>query len=157
MFFADVKGGAERDWLFTENETNYPKIFNTEGPSPYVKDAFHRYVCQGEQKAVNPARKGTKAAAHFVLKIPAGATVTVRCRLHAKIDGNEFSGLDGFEDTFRERLEEADRFYEEINPKNLSPGEEQICRQGYAGLLCCLLYTSPSPRDLSTSRMPSSA
>ena len=26
-----------------------------------------------------------------------------------------------------------------------------------AGPLCCLLYTSPSPRDLSTSRMPSSA
>ena len=26
-----------------------------------------------------------------------------------------------------------------------------------AHLLCCLLYTSPSPRDLSTSRMPSSA
>ena len=24
-------------------------------------------------------------------------------------------------------------------------------------LKCCLLYTSPSPRDLSTSRMPSSA
>ena len=28
---------------------------------------------------------------------------------------------------------------------------------GMAGLWCCLLYTSPSPRDLSTSRMPSSA
>ena len=27
----------------------------------------------------------------------------------------------------------------------------------YIGLLPCLLYTSPSPRDLSTSRMPSSA
>ena len=26
-----------------------------------------------------------------------------------------------------------------------------------AGAYCCLLYTSPSPRDLSTSRMPSSA
>ena len=26
-----------------------------------------------------------------------------------------------------------------------------------AGVLPCLLYTSPSPRDLSTSRMPSSA
>ena len=25
------------------------------------------------------------------------------------------------------------------------------------GVICCLLYTSPSPRDLSTSRMPSSA
>ena len=29
---------------------------------------------------------------------------------------------------------------------------------GQEGLdYCCLLYTSPSPRDLSTSRMPSSA
>ena len=27
----------------------------------------------------------------------------------------------------------------------------------YAQALTCLLYTSPSPRDLSTSRMPSSA
>ena len=30
------------------------------------------------------------------------------------------------------------------------------CYGGYKGG-CCLLYTSPSPRDLSTSRMPSSA
>ena len=27
----------------------------------------------------------------------------------------------------------------------------------YDWITCCLLYTSPSPRDLSTSRMPSSA
>ena len=27
----------------------------------------------------------------------------------------------------------------------------------YADMVVCLLYTSPSPRDLSTSRMPSSA
>ena len=33
-----------------------------------------------------------------------------------------------------------------------------ILSAGYLGsLLLCLLYTSPSPRDLSTSRMPSSA
>ena len=39
--------------------------------------------------------------------------------------------------------------------KLFSPGTGEI----YAGLLpyICLLYTSPSPRDLSTSRMPSSA
>ena len=44
-------------------------------------------------------------------------------------------------------------------PKNLSIKHSMIL--GTAGLtaaLCvCLLYTSPSPRDLSTSRMPSSA
>ena len=32
--------------------------------------------------------------------------------------------------------------------------EKEYTRAGMAG---CLLYTSPSPRDLSTSRMPSSA
>ena len=30
-------------------------------------------------------------------------------------------------------------------------------RSGRTVILTCLLYTSPSPRDLSTSRMPSSA
>ena len=34
-----------------------------------------------------------------------------------------------------------------IRPTNTSAGEYEVC----------LLYTSPSPRDLSTSRMPSSA
>ena len=29
--------------------------------------------------------------------------------------------------------------------------------QAFEGVCICLLYTSPSPRDLSTSRMPSSA
>ena len=32
----------------------------------------------------------------------------------------------------------------------------ELCKSGYA-VYSCLLYTSPSPRDLSTSRMPSSA
>ena len=37
----------------------------------------------------------------------------------------------------------------------ISPGSEVLVNGGY--LYDCLLYTSPSPRDLSTSRMPSSA
>ena len=56
-----------------------------------------------------------------------------------------------------------------------APGVKHICRSGFANrnaddyplssrcdevdtlMILCLLYTSPSPRDLSTSRMPSSA
>ena len=48
--------------------------------------------------------------------------------------------------------------------KNLEcPGEQDTCTTDLCcepepePLKCCLLYTSPSPRDLSTSRMPSSA
>ena len=35
--------------------------------------------------------------------------------------------------------------------------EYETDNRHYAHVDCCLLYTSPSPRDLSTSRMPSSA
>ena len=36
-------------------------------------------------------------------------------------------------------------------------GIKEIFEQGLYEYFICLLYTSPSPRDLSTSRMPSSA
>ena len=32
-----------------------------------------------------------------------------------------------------------------------------ICLQNFDSIMCCLLYTSPSPRDKRQSRMPSSA
>ena len=38
-----------------------------------------------------------------------------------------------------------------------TPGGTGAVRQGFELAHICLLYTSPSPRDLSTSRMPSSA
>ena len=50
--------------------------------------------------------------------------------------------------------------------KNIAPDEKASSIGNYYGILeshlpeimsVCLLYTSPSPRDLSTSRMPSSA
>ena len=39
----------------------------------------------------------------------------------------------------------------------LAPSLESQDYAKYRQWCCCLLYTSPSPRDLSTSRMPSSA
>ena len=41
--------------LFTENETNTERIFNTPNRSPYVKDGFDNYVVHGKHAAVNPA------------------------------------------------------------------------------------------------------
>ena len=67
--------------LFTNNETNFERLFGTPNPTPYVKDAFHRYVIQGEQAAINPEQFGTKAAVHYVLEIPAGGELTIPLRL----------------------------------------------------------------------------
>ena len=52
------------------------------------------------------------------------------------------------EDSITLRIEEAIADIE---------GIEEIQSRSSEGLSTCLLYTSPSPRDLSTSRMPSSA
>ncbi len=124
------------DWLFTENETNLERVFGAEkNRSPYVKDAFHRRVVNGEEDAVNPERRGTKAAAHCRFEIPAGESVVVRCRLHALAEENGLPRFTEFEETIAARLAECDAFYEEIQPCKASDEERTISRQGYAGLL----------------------
>ena len=64
--------------LFTENDTNGERLFNAPSASPYVKDAFHAFVVHGNVNAVNPAKTGTKAAAHYRLDVAAGQSATVR-------------------------------------------------------------------------------
>ena len=64
--------------LFTENETNVQKLWGQSNPTPYVKDAFHRYVVSGERDAVNPGKTGTKAAARYVVEVPAGGCEVLR-------------------------------------------------------------------------------
>jgi hypothetical protein len=59
--------------LFTENESNASRLWGQPNPSSFVKNAFHEYVVSGNGNAVNPAKTGTKAAAHYVLSVPAGA------------------------------------------------------------------------------------
>jgi hypothetical protein len=122
-------------WLFTENETNFHSVFGTHNSSPYVKDAFHRYLIHCDKEAISPNPHGTKAAAHLKFIIPPGATVTVRCRLHSIKEDNGVSRFEHFNETFEERIRESDEFYQEVIPKGISHDERLICRQGYAGLL----------------------
>jgi len=54
---------ASPELLFTENETNYRRLFGMENGKPYVKDSINDYVVHGREGAVNPQHAGTKAAA----------------------------------------------------------------------------------------------
>lgn len=58
--------------LFTENQTNNQRLYGIANSSLYTKDAFHRYVIHRDESAVNRKHVGTKAAAHYVLRIPPG-------------------------------------------------------------------------------------
>ena len=84
--------------MFTDNDTNFERLYGGSNAVPYVKDAFHDHIIPGHRPAapsteipseesyesdsttgtstpqppprqfVNPEKKGTKAGAHYVFK-----------------------------------------------------------------------------------------
>jgi len=121
--------------LFTENETNLQRLWSVPSTVPYTKDAFHEHVVAGKPEAVNPARTGTKAAALFRLRLEPGASVVLRLRLTARAKHPKSAFGGDFEATFASRLAEAEEFYAERIPAELTPDERLVARQAYAGLL----------------------
>ncbi len=63
---------GEPTLLFTENETNTQRLFNTPNATPYVKDGINEYVVHGQTGAVNPEQKGTKVAAQYRAQLSTG-------------------------------------------------------------------------------------
>jgi len=115
-------------YLFTENETNFERLFGAPNRTPYVKDAFHRFVVEDVKSAVNPHQEGTKAAAYYRLDVPGGQGIELKFRLSAEKE----SGPVEFDAVFAHRLKEANEFYglDEHAPEPL-----KIARQAYGSLL----------------------
>ena len=61
--------------------------------------------------AVNPNRTGTKAAAHYELRVGAGATAVIRLRLSNVAPGAEEPLGRRFAQILEARRREADEFY----------------------------------------------
>jgi len=126
--------GGPCEFLFTENATNFQKLYGVPNRTRFVKDGIHEYVVGGAKGAVNPGRTGTKAAAHYKLTLAAGETAVIRMRL-SNFDFRERNAFDGFEQTFAERQREANEFYATVIPKDLSSDAQSVMRQAFAGLL----------------------
>ena len=135
LLAAPGPGGSAPEWLFTDNETNRERLWGAPNAAAHVKDAFHDHLVVGRLDAVNPARTGTKAAAHYRVELAPGARAVLELRLHAadELDGDRFGA--GFARVFDERLREADAFYAARTPAGATPEERRVLRQGWAGLL----------------------
>ncbi len=130
--------GGDPVLLFTENDSNAERLWGQPNQTPYVKDAFHRYVIRGEKGAVNPAKTGTRAAARYVLEVPAGGSEVVQLRLSKGKASGSFGAP--FEETLRQRLLDADEFYDRITPRSLGEDERRVHRQALAGMLWTKQY-----------------
>jgi hypothetical protein len=152
---------GEPELLFTENETNFAKLFNGKNASPYAKDAFNEYLIAGDKAAVNPSRTGTKMAAYYPITLAPGESKTIKLRLtdldpldelsasaaasggtaspgHAdRSEGvpaaNDFA--EGYDGVFAARQKEADDFYASRIPKGLSDDAKNVMRQALSGML----------------------
>jgi len=152
---------GQPELLFTENETNFAKLFNGKNRSPYVKDAFHEYLIHGKKSAVNPQQTGTKMAAYYPLQLGPGQSETIKLRLtdmeplasmeralgfvgtitspghDDRPEGvpatNDFGA--GFDGVFSLRQNDADEFYASRVTSELSDDAKSVMRQAFGGLL----------------------
>jgi hypothetical protein len=126
--------GAPPKLLFTDNETNAPRLFQTPGGDAHYKDAFHEHIVEGRASAVCAEARGTKAAGWYSFEVPAGGAVKLRARLRADDAAKGACFGREFAETVAKRRAEADEFYAARLPSEASADEAAAMRQAYAGL-----------------------
>jgi hypothetical protein len=123
--------------MFTENDTNFKELYDGKNPTPYVKDAFHRYIVDGEKEAINPNERGTKCAAWYAFDegegVAPGECAVVRFRFSRRHEGYLDEEL--FDDIIDKRRNEADEFYWRISPLPMSDDLRNIQRQALSGMM----------------------
>jgi len=133
--------------IFTDNETNYKKLFGIDNRARYVKDGINDYVINRVREAVNSEGRGTKASARYRRLIGPGEDMTIRLRLTDKeptvlrqsaptlvLAGAQPFGK-AFDEVFARRLTEADEFYAGRIGQASSGDAAEVQRQAFAGLL----------------------
>jgi hypothetical protein len=129
--------------LFTENETNTERLFRSPNQTPYVKDGINDYVVHGASAAVNPEKRGTKAAAHYRFELGPHQSRSVRLRLSDGALKESSSPASrpslplgsSFDGIMEARQREADEFYAAVIPASLSADAARVMRQALAGML----------------------
>ena len=134
--------------LFTENDTNNQRLFGAKTRTPFVKDGINNFIVHSQTDAVNPAKTGTKASAHYRLSVPPGKSETVRLRLTPVAPdalAETYGQADGafgahFAAVLQTRQQEADEFYSSVIPSSLDADAANVMRQALAGMMWSKQY-----------------
>jgi len=122
------------EWIFTENETNTQRLYNSPNKAAHVKDAFHDYIVDGRADAINAAKIGTKAAVVYRHTLQPGEEWTIRLRLCRPPKPEPFGLV--FDQLFKDREAEVNQFQQSMNPG--APQELlHVMQSALAGLYWC--------------------
>ncbi|MEO5907830.1 MAG: glucosidase [Ginsengibacter sp.] len=120
--------------LFTENETNFKKLFDKPNLAEFVKDAFHEAIIHGTDfQKLQDKKGGTKCSPVYSFEIDPKQSQIIYLRLSNKKVEDFFPK--NFEEIFAKRKQEADDFYKDIQPASCTDDQKNIQRQAFAGLL----------------------
>ncbi|MEJ7699773.1 MAG: hypothetical protein WKF71_09040 [Pyrinomonadaceae bacterium] len=78
-----ISGGSSQ-LLFTENATNFEKLYGGKNESPFAKDGINDFVVTNKKEAINPKQTGTKASVQYVFNLPPQSSKTVYLRLSSQ-------------------------------------------------------------------------
>ena len=151
--------GARPQLLFTENETNAERLFGAPNAAPYVKDAFHDYVVDGERDAVNPRRRRHEGGGALPCSTfrPGGevrAAAAARGRARARRRDAVRRDFDAiFASAQRAR---PTRSTTARSRRRCTPSERNVARQAYAGLLWSQAVLSLRRRATGSTAIPAS-
>ena len=134
----------EPEFLFTENETNARRLWNF-GDAGFFKDGIGEFVVHGNRAAINPARHGTKAAAHYRLTLGAGESAALQLRLTDRGMEQPFGAE--FDQIIIDRRDDANDFYATVTPRELTIDARAVMRQAFAGMLWSKQYYHYVVRD----------
>ncbi len=102
--------------------------------TPYVKDAFHEFIINGNEKAINPDCVGTKAAAYYSHRMEPGEEFEIRLRFTDYPPTGSFLDND-FKRIFDQRIQDADQFFSRLAHRRTCEDGKKIQRQAFAGML----------------------
>ena len=123
--------------LFTENETNTEKLFNSPNKSPLVKDSFHDAVIKNNYSVIEGISIGTKCSPVYNRFIESGGSFSIVLRFSQQELADPFSKAN---ECFSERIKESDAFYQSIHGRNTDADLCSIQRQALAGMLWSKQY-----------------
>jgi hypothetical protein len=119
---------------FCDNDTNAFKLFGAQREAnEYFKDGVNDFIVAGDESAINPDSRGTKAAGVYRREIPAGGAATVRVRL--TLGAGRAGDFQDFDNMLEQRRKEADAFYAVVQAKVVDADLRRIQRQALAGML----------------------